>query len=160
TFNYQQYSCVADHYLYVSAIGGGLALAVLARRLALSSEPGSPMRIVVPALMVALLAAYAWRSHDECGHWHDTETYWTRTLKFNEESFPANYNLANYYSRGGHFERTLNLYRRASDAEPTNRLAFGAYVGDLQRHGDLKSVSELYKSRLAMAHAFESEGRL
>lgn len=132
-FNYQQYSYVADHFLYLAVIGGGLAVALTAHRLIDARPAASPRRAVAAVVALLVLAACVWTSHGESRHWRDTETFWTRAIARNDACFPAFYNLGNYYTRQRppQWDKAVDLYRRASEIQPNNRTAFQRYVDGL-----------------------------
>lgn len=125
-FNYQQYSYVADHYLYLPAIGGGIAIAAVALRLT-GSSLATLRGGVVTAAAGALVGAGAAYAHFESRHWDNIESYWKHAIALNSRCFPANYNLGNHYVRNGRTAEAIPLYAAACQIDPTVRSAFASY---------------------------------
>lgn len=128
-FNYQQYSFVADHFLYLATIGGALAVgrlielwfgadtapaAAMAGSASVappaatpdraaatdpSSTPESPRRMVATGICSVLLLAAVVKSHIESRYWKENEVFWKRAIAKNYDCFPGNYNLGNHYLR-------------------------------------------------------------
>ncbi|MFQ5490875.1 MAG: tetratricopeptide repeat protein [Phycisphaerae bacterium] len=100
SFNYTQFSFVADHFVYTAGIGlflcFALALDAVRRRL-------GPTRIVSPALTVLLAGVLAALGTDSFFHnknvWKNGQTFWEYTLARNPECWPGHYNLGNIYKR-------------------------------------------------------------
>jgi tetratricopeptide (TPR) repeat protein len=91
-FDFQRYSTVADHYLYLAMIGPAFLLAwILAR------WPRPPLR----AAAVLLLAAFAAKSAAQAGVWRDDETLWRHTLAVNPRSWTAHGNLGEALAASG-----------------------------------------------------------
>ena len=84
-FSAQEYSTVADHYLYLPMIGVALAAAWGASR----ASARSALLIAVPVLM-----ALATRSWFQTWHWRDTRALFTHNLTVNPRSWTSRVNLA------------------------------------------------------------------
>lgn len=166
-FNYQQYSYVADHFLYLAIIGGGLAAALTVHRLMGEGPTATPRRAAATVVAALGLTLLAWMSHRESRHWRDTETFWTRAIARNDSCFPAFYNLGNYYTRQRppQWDKAVELYRRASETQPNNRTAFQRYLdglNSLRRDDDLiaactRKIEEMpghYRAYLNRARAY------
>ena len=83
-FQFQFYSTVADHYLYLSMLGPALALAWVTDRW---------RRPVVWAACSAALVAMGVRSVDQGRYWRDDQTLFERAISVNPRSFVAHNNL-------------------------------------------------------------------
>ncbi|MEE8169706.1 MAG: hypothetical protein V3T70_04085 [Phycisphaerae bacterium] len=131
-FNYQQYSYVADHFLYLACIGGGLALAVAAQRFVETAEASAGFRRAgVLIVGVGLLSVAVWRTNHESRYWNDNESFWVRALELNDSRFPGFYNLGNHYRRQNPSQhaKAWPRYKRASEISPTNYKSFLMYIG-------------------------------
>src|SRR5438132_1149843 len=108
-FDFQYYSNVADHYLYLPMIGPALGLAAAWGRLAPLAR-----RIVVPVALASLLAS----SFVQASHWKDNATLYAHTLALNPRSFMAHNNTGQMLEEEGRFEDALSHYRAALEAYP------------------------------------------
>ena len=108
-FDFQYYSNVADHYLYLPMIGPALGLAAAWGRLAPLAR-----RIVVPVALASLLAS----SFVQASHWKDDATLYAHTLALNPRSFMAHNNTGQMLEEEGRFEDALSHYRAALEAYP------------------------------------------
>ena len=71
-FDFQQYSTVADHYLYIPMIGVALIVATMLARL-----KSQAVAIAIGAIFCIALAIGAF---DQTKHWRNSETLWTHTM--------------------------------------------------------------------------------
>jgi len=108
-FDFQRYSTVADHYLYVAMLGPALLLAwLLARR------PSVPLRIAAGILVLA----FAGKSFVQAGIWKDDETLWRHTLAVNPRSWTAHGNLGQALQSSGRSEEALAEFGAALALNP------------------------------------------
>jgi Flp pilus assembly protein TadD len=84
-FDFQIYSTVADHYVYLAMLGPALALAWLIAKFQRTS-------LVIPA--TALLAGLGIMSFRQSRTWRDTRTALGHTLDVNPKSWMSHINLA------------------------------------------------------------------
>ncbi len=121
-FDFQSYSTVADHYLYVAMLGPALILAAI-----LNAEAWSGRRpLVVAAALVVILGG---RSAMAVPTWRDDMALFDGCLAVNPESVAANTNLA--------------LLVRADDptrAEELLRVALATEPGKASTHHNLANV--------------------
>ncbi|HEV8111520.1 MAG TPA: tetratricopeptide repeat protein [Planctomycetota bacterium] len=137
-FDFQRYSTVADHYLYLSMIGPALAFAWAWSR---ATERGA--RIAAGAVL-ALLAA---RSALQVGVWRDDETLWRHTLLVNERSWTAHDNLGSALESSG----------RAAEAIPEFERALAINPRDARTHFNLgTALDELDRTAEAIPHLEEA----
>src|SRR5438046_674295 len=108
-FDFQYYSNVADHYLYLPMIGPALGLAAAWGRLAPLAR-----RAVLPVALASLLAS----SFVQASHWKDDATLYAHTLALNPRSFMAHNNTGQMIAEEGRFEDALSHYRAALEAYP------------------------------------------
>jgi tetratricopeptide (TPR) repeat protein len=107
-FDFQRYSTVADHYLYLSMIGPGF---LLARRLARPARPA----LLAAGVLLLLLGA---RSVDQAGEWRDDETLWRHTLAVNRRSWLAHDNLGQALESKGRRSEAIAEYEQAIALHP------------------------------------------
>jgi tetratricopeptide (TPR) repeat protein len=88
-FSYQHFAYVADHFLYLSCFGGGLAVAVLADQLA-GVSAWTARRWSVSAAGGLVLVALGAATQVEARHWKNDLTFSRRALERNPESHAAN----------------------------------------------------------------------
>jgi Flp pilus assembly protein TadD len=107
-FQFQFYSTVADHYLYLAMLGPALGLAWAVDRW--------PIPIIGVAC-ATLLAALGIRSFDQAKYWYDDITLFTRAMTVNPRSFVAHNNIGSALwarrERGAaewHFRKAIEIY--------------------------------------------------
>jgi hypothetical protein len=120
TFQFQQYSTIADHYLYVAMLGVGLIVAWLIAA-ALQRWPGR-QRVVAVACGVIVLALVA-RSFAQTASWRHDFVFFPHLLSVNPQSWAGRNNFATAYeaaamlepqNRRRHLERAAELLREAA----------------------------------------------
>ncbi len=150
-FGFQQFSFVADHFMYLAVIGGGVALAACAHQIA---GPALRRRAVVAVLGVALVSLYATMTYRQARHWHDTETFWRYVIAHNADCFPAYYSLGELYSGRRQWEQALQSFKRSTDVRADSPGAFSNYVLALRRVHGLEPALEACNAKLAQAPTF------
>jgi len=125
-FDFQYYSNVADHYLYLAMIGPALGLAFACARPAPLAR-----RILVPLALASLLAS----SFLYASHWKDDATLYAHTLAVNPRSFMAHNNLGQMLEEEGRFEDALSHYRAALEADPGGQDALNNIGNVLYKEG-------------------------
>jgi tetratricopeptide (TPR) repeat protein len=107
-FDFQYFSNVADHYLYLAMVGPAIGLALAYRRF-------QPPRVAV-ALVFAILCA---ASFAQAAHWKDDATLAARTLAVNPRSrFMAHNDWGRFLEERGQLEEAMLHYRQALAADP------------------------------------------
>ena len=71
-------------------------------------------------LAVVLLAASAWRTHDQLGYWRDNETLFRHTIAVTEDNYVALNNLGSSLSRQGRLGEATNYYLESLRINPDN----------------------------------------
>ena len=111
SFDFQSYSTVADHYLYLPMLGPAIVLAGAIDRW---------RNTLVLAICAAALAALAARSRIQAEVWRDSRTLFEHTLKVNPDSRAAGVNLATELAAEAHMlasagraEEAIAMYDRA-----------------------------------------------
>jgi hypothetical protein len=90
TFNFQFYSTVADHYLYLAMLGVGLLVAQL---LSQSQLTAWKVRAVIVAFFITLVTVWAAISFVQAGTWQNSRLLFEHTLAVNPSSFISHYDL-------------------------------------------------------------------
>jgi tetratricopeptide (TPR) repeat protein len=145
-FAYQHRSLVADHFLYLSCLGGGIALGALGERLAGRSRA---VRQAVLGAGLVLLAAYATAAHLESRHWRDSFAFWSHVATLNPDAYPPNINLGEQYRSRGQIEKATRFYRRAVEIRPANVYALGRYLDAVREAGGHEAVVRVCGELLA-----------
>ncbi len=118
-FNLMQYTFVADHLVYLSAIGVFLAIAlVLDRLFRIAKSPPDPGLAKGAVFIVAAAAILGGLTIRQNRVWHDGVSLWECTLSGNPDCVPANLNLGNHYSRNKDYEKAIPYYREAARLIP------------------------------------------
>jgi hypothetical protein len=110
SFDFQDYSINADHYLYVAMLGVGLAVAWALR----SVKSGAAMMTII-ALLVLILGVISFR---QATTWHDGVTLFTHTLAVNPRSGVAYENLASAALREHQIDKSISLSLKAVALRP------------------------------------------
>jgi Flp pilus assembly protein TadD len=129
-FDFQRYSTVADHYLYLAMLGPAWAAADL-----LSGRARAPALAAAGAALL-LLAILAFR---QAGFWRDDETLWLHTLEVNGKSWTAEDNLGQALARQGRREEAVARFERALEIRPRDARAqynLGTTLDELDRTGE------------------------
>jgi len=163
-FNYTQFTFVADHFVYLPAIGVFLCVAVAADFVRRRFSPGwlrsVPMTTLACAVLVAL-GIRSWVHNKEV--WKDGTTFWEYTLELNPSCWPGQYNLANNYSRKAaalqragnaaevrrYREQAAEHYALAAVAKPGLYQAHRACADTLVQLRRFEEAGEHYRQALA-----------
>ncbi len=138
---------MADRYEYLPAIGLFLmivwGLADLAAARKLSPRDLSWKWVAAPAVACMLLLGVL--TYRQVGYWHDTESFWNRTLALTKDNYFAEGALAGYLRSQGRTEEAMAHYRVALAIRPDNLLSIfnlGAYE---HSKGNLQGAIERYQ---------------
>ncbi len=123
SFNFQTYALVADHFLYLSVFGGGLAVAIAAERASVVWRPPSRQPVIAAAGLLLLIGCSV-QTYRECRHWQNNLAFWTRVRDQDPNGFVANYNLGNHYRYTGQWSQAVPFYRRAAEIRPRAEYPF------------------------------------
>jgi len=108
-FAYQQYSTVADRYLYLAMLGPALALGAVVTR---------PMNYGIPCLLGVALGLLGYVSHAQVAYWQNDFALNERILAVNRRSIPGNNNLGITLLSSGKYEQAARCYRTILSALP------------------------------------------
>ncbi len=131
-FDFQRYSTVADHYLYLAMLGSALVIAALLRRW---SRPW------VYALCGAVLIAWSMRTYTQIGYWRDMDTLRKHVLEVNPRS-PTGYRVAAYFLLNkGRLPEAIEQYEQALRVRPSDHEARYNLANALMRVGRLEDAA-------------------
>jgi len=139
---------MADRYAYIPFIG----LFVMATWLVAdwsSSGKVSVAWLAIPA--VSCLLVLGTLTYHQVRYWHDTESFWLRTLALTENNWFAHDTLAGFLSSQGRDEEAFVHYRAALAIWPEDLPANLNIGGYEQSHGNLSAAIERY--RIVAIHA-------
>jgi len=107
-FSFQEYSTVADHYVYVAMLGPALLTAWI------WSRTPAPLH----AAIVAIIAGLSLLSFRQTRFWHDTVTVFRHNLDVNPTSFAAHRVLGFVYATQGRIPQAIQQYGAALQTHP------------------------------------------
>jgi protein O-mannosyl-transferase len=140
-FGFQQFSTVADHYLYVPLLGVSLMVAgVLARS---SHIPKS--RFIAVAVLVCLGVL----SFQQARLWRSTESLFVHTLKVNPRSYLGCNAIADEHLHAGRYDEAIGWAAKSLSIDPdylNARITLGLATS---QNGDMKGAMAQYESALA-----------
>ena len=118
-FAYQNYSTVADRYMYLALLGPAVAGAMAIDRLQAvkGARPGGSLPLAAGILVAVLCLRLTWR---QVGLWRDSLTLFTSSLKSGYESSVALNNLGVALTEAGLPDDALPLLLRAVERDPTD----------------------------------------
>ena len=128
-FDFQTYSTVADHYMYLAMLGPALALAwVLARR----------RSVAIGVVTSCILLVLGVRTFAQARHWRDSSALFAHALDVNPRSFAAHSSLAVLAMENGEAARALALAKQAVDlrADPARLTTYAEALRHIGRHDD------------------------
>jgi protein O-mannosyl-transferase len=109
TFDFQGYSTVADHYLYVAMLGPAIFSAWLVMR----------FRGSWPWMLAALvLLAMGTCSFAQTKYWHDSDALFAHEIEVNPTSLAAERNAAYAATQEGYANLAITLYEKALQDHP------------------------------------------
>ena len=150
--NYNQTSFVADHFVYIPALGVFLTLAVALDYFRRRTKMAWLRTGVSTALMCAVLAGLGYLTNRQAATaWKDAQSFWENTVRLNPGTWTGQYNLGNLYSRAGRYEDAVEHYRLSTDARPDLHHAWGARAKMLHRLGRLEEAEEIYREAIRRA---------
>jgi protein O-mannosyl-transferase len=138
-FAFQNFSTVADRYVYVAMLGPALAAAVLLTRF-----PG----LRLPA--VAVIAVLSLLTFVQCGYWRDTESLCRQAMAVNPGNAMAHHNLGIILADRGDVAGAMAQYQAVIAIEPTDPDVQPEYryVADAKAAAGDFAAAEDYASRL------------
>lgn len=133
---------MADRYAYTSFVGLFLMFIWLAADWARDLQISSKWLAVAAVLYIAALGTLTYR---QVGYWHDTESFWRRTLALTRDNYVAENNLGEFLVSQGRIEEGAVHFRAAYSIRPNGLLSnlnLGAYE---DRRGNWTAAIEHYQ---------------
>ena len=133
---------MADRYAYIPYIGLFVMFTWLASDWA-HSRRFSIATVAVPA--IACLFALGFFTYRQVSYWHDTQSFWERTIALTENNYVAHDSLGEYLARQGHTEEAAVHFRAALAIRPDDlpaNLNLGTYE---HGHGNLRAAIDRYQ---------------
>ena len=134
---------MADRYAYLSFVGLFLMVTWLVGDWA-DARKISAKWLAIPA--VACLLTLSMLTHRQVGYWHDTQSFWQRTLALTHDNYVAEANLGEFLYNQGRADEAAAHFRSALAIRPTGLIAnlnLGAYE---DRRGNLPAAIERYQT--------------
>jgi Tfp pilus assembly protein PilF len=140
-FDFQTYSTVADHYLYLAMLGPALVAAW-----AVARWPGR--NIIAPAgVLLVLLGA---RTFAQTWNWRDSTHLFHHALTVNPQSFAAYDSLAAAAIERQDWTSAIALGRRAIQYNPDFAASYLPLAQALGRTGDARGAEQAYRKALSL----------
>jgi Flp pilus assembly protein TadD len=135
-FDFQGYSTVADHYMYLAMLGPVLAVAWVV------AQNQTSRTIAIAAVVLVLLAA---RSFDQTTYWRNSDTLFARALQVNPTSYASYNSLAAADIDRQQFARAVELSERAIALAPNWFPGHLTYANALIRMGRPDEAIRAYR---------------
>ncbi len=139
-FLYQDYSTVADRYMYLPMLGVSLALAGWMTR---------HWSLATVAACGFLLGAFGRASLLQAGYWHDDLAVYQHGLEVNPNSYAAEYSLAGVFRERGQTLAAESYYRAALRLNPKYARADNDLGATLLLQGRTQEAIEHFRRALA-----------
>jgi len=145
-FGYLDHSFVANHFVYLAAIGFFVAVAVGAERAAGGMmERGRPARWLVMGVMGVILVGYTGLIRAQLPVWRNQMTFWSYLAEANPGSDTVHNNLGNAYLRQNQLDEAADHYRIALRIKPNSSLSHMNLGLVLQKRGRLDEAIAQYR---------------
>jgi Flp pilus assembly protein TadD len=139
-FDFQQYSTVADHYMYLSMAGVAVWIGWV----------GSAHR-VAPPLLGLLVIAFVIRSAAQADVWTNSRTLFTHALTVNGDSFAAHNSLAVAELTEGRPQEAVRLAQRAIELRPGRVEAHVTFGNAKLALGELDQAEAAFRRAIEIA---------
>ncbi len=140
-FVFQNFSTVADRYLYIAMLGPALALAWF-----LSGHRSMLMRII----FVLILGTLGLRSVHQTQYWKNSYTFFKHALAVNSNSWLAHNNVGIAQQKTGELEEAIAHYNEALRLKPDYELAHNNLGVVLEKQGKLEEAIAHYNEALRL----------
>jgi tetratricopeptide (TPR) repeat protein len=141
-FQFQNWSTVADRYLYLSMLGPALALAGL-----ISQQWSKRKWVVIPC--IAALLSLAVKTAYQSEIWHNSETLWRYALDIGQDSAVVRSNLGATIVKSK-LEEAIYQLRRAVELAPAYADAYYNLGIALAEHGNFAEAVDQYRTVLKL----------
>lgn len=133
---------MADRYAYIPFVGLFLMLTWLASDWARTHRISAKW-IAVPASCCLLLGSATYR---QVGYWHDTESFWLRTLALTQDNYVAQVNLGEFLYSEHRIDEAAAHFRAALAIRPDSPAANLNLAAYEDRRGNLAAAIEHYQA--------------
>ena len=152
-FDFQYYSTVADHYLYLPMLGVAVCAAWLLTQLQcrfsanadITSEHSRSSRLI-PLFAILVLLVLSAKSRLQTQYWRDSHALFTHALAVNPSSFLACNNLAGAYFAAGDISSAERYALKSVNLEPDQLPSQLMLASVLARKGDLEDAERIYRA--------------
>lgn len=163
-FDFQAYSTVADHYMYLPMLGVAVVSAWAIKVSGRDSAKPVWRQKGVSVIAVVLLLFFAIRSSVQLFTWRDTSSLFVQVLRVNPNSWAAYTSLSVVASERGDVPRALDLAREAARINPNNANVQVNLASALTKAGQTAQAIEHYQEAVKIepgnASALASMGGL
>jgi tetratricopeptide (TPR) repeat protein len=101
--------------------------------------------VAVVAAAIAYLGVLGTLTYRQVSYWHDTQSFWERTIALTRNNYVAHDSLGEYLAREGHTEEAAVQFRAALAIRPDDlpaNLNLGTYY---HGHGNLRAAIDRYQ---------------
>ncbi|HXE52863.1 MAG TPA: hypothetical protein VN541_07615 [Tepidisphaeraceae bacterium] len=164
TFDFQVYSGVADHYLYLAMLGPALAAAWFVNRFRADA------RVVLAT--TCILGLLAVRTETQTRYWRDDQTFFTHAIEINPRSWGSYFALATVaHNRAAQLandpaaadaslRQALELYHRTLELNPNHLGAEHSYATILMHFGRWQKAAAALADVVARRDRLPPGGRV
>jgi protein O-mannosyl-transferase len=146
---------MADRYTYVPYIGLLLGLAWWLDERPQPGKPGAPVRLVIGAVLIAMLPLCLYQTWTRCGVWRNSETLWTDAVaKFPHRISVAHNNLGLVRATQGRVEEAMSQYREAIRLNGDNIDARNNLGVALAAQGKIEEAIAQYREAIQRKHDY------
>lgn len=156
-FGYLDHSFVADHFVYLAAIGVFVAAAVGLERMAAGATGGTAGKTAgqgagrrwwATVLVCLVVAGYVGLIRAQIPIWHDPLTFWRYLAAANPRSDTVHNNLGNAYLRQERLDEAAEQYRIVLQLKPYSSLGHMNLGLVLEQRGDVQQAIDEYRSAI------------
>jgi Tfp pilus assembly protein PilF len=124
-FDFQMFSTVADHYLYLAMLAPAVAVAVICTKI-------QPKNLLLSSPLLVIVAAISMK---QCAYWRDTRTLFEHNYEVNPTSLAAAGILGMYWTQNGDPDQGLGILAQSVVDHPTVPFAHFTYANVLMERG-------------------------
>jgi tetratricopeptide (TPR) repeat protein len=144
--SYMAFTWVMDHLLYIPIIGLiGLVVAALGR---MEIQLPASFRFYGIGLVIVVLALLAFQSRGDAKMYLNSETLWTRELKYNPEAYLGHNNLGKTLLEQGRLAEAMEQFEEVLRINPDYAVAHNNLGNVLRQTGRLPEAIEQYRQAL------------
>ena len=137
---------MADRYAYIPFIGLFVMIVWLGAAIGQRHGRNAPSRALLAGVSLLSLVALAAVTYRQVSYWHDTESFWRRTIALTENNYVAHDVLGYYLTTQERADEGAAEFRSAlaiRPEDPEANLSLGPYE---EAHGHLEAAIEHYQN--------------